>query len=154
MIGSVKVKNTVFFCLALCLASSAVESKEVFRKAGWAVRADVDPMTDKKRCFAVYVKRPRIQASIDDFFIDMKGRGGVAMYRVRIDDRPADDARSATSDEKELDVLMLRYYLPELYAGKRLRVQIHALLNNIEEEDVDLNGFRNAVDFMKEIGCT
>jgi hypothetical protein len=154
MIGSVKVKKSVFFCLALFVAISVAESKEVFRKAGWAVQADVDPMTDKKRCVAVYLKRPRIQASTDDFFIDMKGRGGVAMYRVRVDDRPADDVRNATSDEKELDVLMLRYYFPELYAGKRLRVQIHALLNNVEEEDVDLNGFRHAVDFMKEKGCT
>lgn len=142
-------------CLFLVLGTITVlaNAKEVFRKGNWAVQSNVDPMTDRQWCFAVYLKKNSIQASKDNFYISMKGRGGVESYQVRIDDHAAAGVMPAMDDERDLSLVKLAYYFPEIYEGKRLRIQIRTILNDIVTEDIDLNGFRESVDFTKGNGC-
>lgn len=107
-------------------------------------------MTDKKVCTAIHKGDWKIQGSAQELFISMKGRGGVRGYTVRIDDATAKSLQLATDSEKAISAVNLTPYFDEIYGATRLRVQINSLISGIVVEDIDLNGFKEAIDFIRQ----
>ncbi|MBV6321951.1 hypothetical protein [Duganella violaceipulchra] len=125
-------------------------AKTAFRSGFWTVDQSINAMTDKKSCVALYKGDWNIQGGLRYFFISMRGRGGVKYYTVRINDEPAQGQQRATESESDLGSLILEPYFDQLYDGKRLRVQIGTIIGGMLGEDIDLKGFRESVDFIRE----
>jgi hypothetical protein len=131
-------------------ASSAVKSRpKQFRSHSWVVDEEINAMTDKKQCTALYKNSWTIQGTDRDLYISLKGRGGVRAYTLRFDDEPADSLQLARDMEKEISAVMIGSDFDRAYSGKRLRVQVQTILNSIILEDIDLNGFKEAVDYIR-----
>jgi hypothetical protein len=120
-----------------------------FRSHSWAVDESINAMTDKKQCTALYKNSWTIQGTERELFISMKGRGGVQAYTLRFNDEPADSFQIARDVEREISSVMVGSDFDRAYSGKRLRVQIHTLLNSLILEDIDLNGFKEAIDYIR-----
>jgi hypothetical protein len=132
--------------------SSAKAGKERGKKLSyhnWVIDESIDPMTDKKRCTALYKGEWSIQANDHDFMIPLRKRGGVEYYTLRFNDEPADDLRNASTLEKDVSAVVLGYNFDRAYNGKRLRARIHTLVAGTIEEDIDLAGFKDAVDYIR-----
>lgn len=125
----------------------------VSRTANWFVRQDTDAMTDKKKCVALYKNQWTIQGGSHSFYISLRGRGGVKAYTLRFDDAPAEAMQLPTDMEKEMSAVILEPLFDRIYNGSRLRTEIVTVLGNVLVEDIDLKGFKEAVDFMAGQGC-
>lgn len=121
-----------------------------FKAGAWAVDVGVNSMNDKKTCTAIPKGNWKIQGTDKTLYVNMKGRGGVKYYKVRIDDNPASALQMATEGERDLSALNLGYYFEDIYNGKRLRLQIGTVLGDLVAEDIDLTGFKESVDFIRE----
>ncbi len=115
------------------------------RFGNWDVEKEIDPMTDKASCTALYRGKPYVQLSLGAFFIGMRGRGSVEAITLRFDDNPPRTMRLPSRLEKEIGAVQ---FTPEelnnlLYA-KRLRVQVLTLLGSLVNEDLDLTGTQDA----------
>lgn len=122
---------------------------EVFKAKSWHVIQDMDAMTDKKSCTAIYKNAWTIQGTEDNFYVSYRGRGGVKAYTLRVDDSPPDSLQLATSTEKDLSAIILQPSFQRIYSGARVRLQVHTILNSILVEDIDLSGFKEAVDYIR-----
>lgn len=120
-----------------------------FTSHNWTVVESIDPMTDKKRCTAIYKNDWNVQANDHDFMIPMRRRGGVDYYTVRFNDDPADELQNASSLEKDVSAVVLTPSFDRAYSGKRLRVQIHTLVAGTVLEDIDLSGFKDSIDYIR-----
>lgn len=126
------------------------QNPKQFSSHAWAVDETVDGMTDKKSCTALYNGAWTVQASINKFFISMRGRGGVKGYRLRFDDDQALEMRLATEAERKLSAVILSGGdFDRVYNGKRLRVSVFTVLSDVIVEDVDLTGLRDSLDYMQ-----
>lgn len=130
-------------------AKAETKRSKEFRSGNWSVDEKLDPMTDKKTCTAIYRDDWKVQASPKDFYINLRGRGGVKSYTVRIDDEPALPMTSASDTESRISAVILRSHLDKLMLAKRLRVQVYTVLRDIVNEDVDLSGLKESVEFMR-----
>ena len=122
---------------------------EAFKTGNWTVNQKLDAMTDKKTCTALYRGEWAVQGTADSFYIGLSGRGGVRAYKLRIDDSSPDELRLASDLEKKISAADLSYSFGRIYDAKRVRVQITTILNSVVVEDIDMTGFKEAVDFMK-----
>lgn len=130
-------------------AQKPLKPGEAFKSGNWIVNQKLDAMTDKKTCTALYRGEWAVQGTVDSFYIGLSGRGGVRAYKLRLDDAPPDDLRLASDLEKKISAADLSYSFGRIYDAKRVRVQITTILNTVVVEDVDMSGFKEAVDFMK-----
>lgn len=122
---------------------------EVFQAKSWHVNQKLDAMTDKKSCTALYKNAWTVQGTEDNLYISLRGRGGVKAYTLRIDDEAPDPFQMATASEKDISAVDLKPQFERIYNGKRVRVQIGTILGSILVEDIDLNGFKEAVDYIR-----
>ncbi|ATQ77873.1 hypothetical protein CR152_27750 [Massilia violaceinigra] len=122
----------------------------VFKSGSWSVHQELDAMTDKKKCAALYEGAWTVQASDKDFFVSLRGRGGVRGYTVRIDDEPALPLRLADEMERDLSAVRLGRIFDQVYGAKRIRMQISTILNTVVAQDIDLKGFAESVDYMRQ----
>lgn len=129
-------------------ANSPKTAKQ-FRSHEWVVDESVDAMTDKKTCTALYKNQWTIQGTAKDLYISLKGRGGVSAYKLRFNDDPPMSLQLATSIEKSLSAVDLGPNFQQAYEGTRLRVQVSTVLNSLIVEDIDLSGFKDAVDYIR-----
>lgn len=147
------MRLTVTVLLAfLCGAASAAsvsDAKVVFKNDNWSVRRTLDPMTDKPSCVGIYRNRFDVQLAQRDFFITMRGKGGVSAYTLRFDDEPAQPLRLAQDIEKRIGAVNLEYSeFDKLLNSKRLRIRISTLIRGIVDEDISLIGLREAHTFL------
>ena len=112
----------------------------------WTVNEKADAMTDRKSCTALYKGAWTHQGAADTFFISLRGRGGVKAYTVRIDDAPPHSMQLATDMEKKISAADLRPYFPQILEARRLRVEIVTILDTVLVEDIDLTGFKDAIE--------
>jgi hypothetical protein len=145
--------NTRFlFIIASCvqlvfhtLPVSADFGETIAESGNWSVRRTLHTITDEPSCVAVYKDRFEIQLDENDLFISLRGRGGVSSVVLRFDDEPAKQARPASEAEKTLRSVNLRGpEFEELMSSKRLRAQVRTTAGAIVEEDLDLNGAKEA----------
>ena len=80
----------------------------IFTKGDWSVRKTTDPMTDKASCTGLYQSRFAIQLEDDGLYVSLRGRGGVASYRVRFNDDPVSETRIPSMIEKKTSALTLK----------------------------------------------
>jgi hypothetical protein len=125
----------------------------VSHTGNWFVRQDTDAMTDKKKCVALYKNEWTIQGSVHNLYISLRGRGGVKAYTLRFDDAPAEQMQLPSNMEKEMNVVILEPSFDRIYNGSRLRAEIVTVLGSVLVEDIDLKGFKEAVDYMAGQGC-
>lgn len=115
----------------------------------WTVNEKNDAMTDRKSCTALYKGGWTYQGTEKTLYISLRGRGGVKSYSVRIDDSPPNNLQLASEMEKKLSAIDLAPYFPQLLEAKRLRVQVLTILDSVLVEDIDLNGFKDAIEKVK-----
>lgn len=84
-------------------------------------------------------------------YLGFKGRGGVKFYTLRYDDQPAESQQSATKMEKDISAVIIdsSNSFDRIYNGKRLRAQVGTILGALIVEDIDLTGFKEAVDYIR-----
>jgi hypothetical protein len=125
--------------------------KVVFKAQSWHVHQELDAMTDKKSCTALYKNEWKVQGTASAMYLGFKGRGGVKYYTLRYDDEPAESLQSATSMEKDLSAIIIdsSYSFNRIYNGKRLRAQVGTILGSLLVEDIDLAGFKQSVDYIR-----
>lgn len=142
--------------LSLLFASSslyAADDKVVFTANHWKVMQSIDAMTDKKSCTAIYKDSWTIQGEDKSFYISMKGRGGLKAYKFRVGDSEPTEMRLATDMEQKVSTVIFDSDFPAIYDAKRLRVQVVTHLSSVVNEDIDLNGLKESVDYMRANGC-
>jgi hypothetical protein len=138
------------FCLAFSLAGlAAAESKTVFSEGVWYVSKHQDPMTDKTICLAIFKDSRYVFASQGTLNIMVSGRGGVKAYEFRVDDQPAERLRGASGLERTAGSVMLRNDIDKIVNAQRVRVQIITVLDTIVFEDINLSGFKAAINFIQ-----
>lgn len=136
-------------------ASTASEKPEkpgdkvVFKAQSWFVHQSLDAMTDKKSCTALYKNAWTVQGTADNLYVSLRGRGGVKAYTLRVDDAPPDSMQLASSTEKSISAIILQPSFDRIYNAKRVRLQIGTILDSILIEDIDLSGFKDAVDYIR-----
>lgn len=125
--------------------------KVVFKSQAWHVHQELDAMTDKKSCTALYRNEWKVQGTARALYLGYKGRGGVKFYTLRYDDEPAESQQSATSMERDISAIIIdsSYSFDRIYNGKRLRAQVGTILGSLLVEDIDLGGFKEAVDYIR-----
>ena len=123
--------------------------KVVFKSKSWHVHQELDAMTDKKSCTALYRNEWKVQGTANALYIGYKGRGGVKYYTLRVDDEPADSLQSATSTEKSIGAIIIDSNFNRIYNGKRLRAQVGTILGSLLTEDIDLTGLKESVDYIR-----
>jgi hypothetical protein len=131
-------------------SSGQPNTSRKFHSGPWFVDESIDTMTDKKRCTALYKNDWTIQGVSNNLFVSLKGRGGVQGYTLRFDNDPADEMQFASSTEKDISAIILGYNFERATKAKRLRIQINTLVSGIVVEDIDLAGFSEAVNYMKD----
>lgn len=122
-----------------------------FKAGVWHVHQELDAMTDKKSCTALYRNDWKIQGTATAMYLGFKGRGGVKFYTLRYDDQPAESQQSATKMEKDISAVIIdsSNSFDRIYNGKRLRAQVGTILGALIVEDIDLTGFKEAVDYIR-----
>jgi hypothetical protein len=160
--GGFMAHSTRFlFVIACCvqlvlhaLPASANFGEPIATSGNWTVRQTLHAITDEPSCVAIYKDRFEIQLDPNDLFISLRESGGVSSLVLRFDDKPAREARPASEAEKRIRSVNLRGpEFEELMSSKRLRAQIRTAAGAIIEEDLDLNGAKEALGELMRSPC-
>jgi len=131
--------------VVLALPVSADFGEPIAKAGNWSVRRTLHTITEEPSCVAIYEDRFEIRLDENDLFISLRGRGGVSSVVLRFDDKPAREARPASEMEKKAQFVNLSGpEFEELMSSKRLRAQIRTTAGAIVEEDLDLDGAKEA----------
>ena len=148
MIHNKRALFIIACCVQLALHASPVGAdfgEPIAKSGNWSVRRTVHTITEEPSCVAIYKDRFEIQLDENDLFISLRGRGDVSSVALRFDDKPAKEERPASQAEKRMRSINLQGpEFEELMSSRRLRVQIHTTTGAIIEEDLDLNGAKEA----------
>lgn len=128
---------------------------EIAKAGRWVVYADVDPMSDKAQCTALFDDRADVQMTPNMFAISLRGRGGVEGYRLRLDDDPPSDIILPSEGEKAIGAMVIEGdALVDLMQAQRVRVQVLTVLGSLIDEDIDLSTAGEISSAFTEAGCT
>ncbi|TXH66746.1 MAG: hypothetical protein E6Q83_19780 [Thiothrix sp.] len=119
----------------------------------WQILKTVDPMTDKASCMGIYDKNLDIQIDKYSFLISMNKKGGVKYITNRIDEGDV-KINEATQTERLNDYAVFEdeAFYP-LLESKRFRVKIDTVLKKEVMFDFDMDGFKKAVDYLRQPEC-
>lgn len=133
-------------------ASAPVAKREgiVFKSGAWQVIKKIDPMTDKATCTSLYRGEWKIQGAADSMYVSYQGRGGIKAYTLRVDEDPADKMRLASDTEKKLRFADLQHSFARIYNSTRVRLQTITVLDSILTDDIDMQGFKAATDYVQQ----
>lgn len=107
----------------------------------WSIYRSVDAMTDKVSCTAVHADGFNVQYGQGVLIIAMRGRGGIASYRYRVDDGAATPANIVSIR----DSVASNYLafgpgkIPLPADAKRLRIEIFTVTRDVKNFDIDLS---------------
>ncbi len=149
------MKKIVVFLMSIFLMhlGNAMGLEQDFQSSSWIVYRNSNAMTDKVYCLAVLKDRPYISARSHSFTVDASTRGGVRNYTIRIDDYPAMPMQFPNHIEREVNAVIFKNEFNLLLNANRLRVQILTILNSVIDEDIDLTGFSQSIEYMRENNC-
>ena len=106
----------------------------------------LDPMTDEKRCVAVYVKDVKARSvyytSRDAFRIDFKGHGGVTMFRYRFGKSIPSEFESVTDADN--NTITVPVFVNEVLDAPSLRVSGESVLRTVLDLNISLKGLKAA----------
>lgn len=142
--------------LLICTPAQGKSADEVLGKieksfSNWDVRVNSNPMTDKKICTAVPRDNPQVQGSANMLAISFRGKGGVKGYEYRLDDHPVSPMKTATSLERDMSVIIFEGNdFEQILNSKRLRIQVVPVLQGLHFEDVNTNGFRASIQYIRD----
>mgnify|MGYP003603443820 CR=1 FL=1 len=109
----------------------------------WIATENADPMTDAKRCAAIYTKdRNVIYTEKDAVKIDYKGRGGVSVFRYRFGRAQSSPEESVTDHEN--NIITVPVFLSESLDMTHLRVQGTTVLRTAINLEISLKGLKAA----------
>lgn len=131
----------------------ATEKKKVYQAGAWQVMQTQDPMTDKIGCTGIYNGDWTVQANQNVMYVSLSGRGGVRAYTLRIGDEPADKMKLASQIEKKISAVILDRDFERILAAKRVMVQTYTILDTVVLDDVSLDGFQGAINYMRTNNC-
>jgi hypothetical protein len=135
-------------CLQLVLhafPASANFGEPVATSGNWTVRRTLHAITDEPSCVAIYKDRFEIQLDENDLFVSLQGRGDISSVVLRFDDEPERELRPASETEKKVRAVNLcGSEFEELMSSERLRVRIRTTAGTTIEEDLDLDGVKEA----------
>ena len=130
--------------LAVSSQAATLNNAPVAMTSGnWKVYRAVDPMTDAIKCTGVYKGNYGIQLSKEALFIQV--RGGIETVAIRFGDNPPQATRLPTAMEKKIGLVILKNSdYDQVVGGERLRVQVYTTLRDVQENDLDLTGIKEA----------
>ncbi len=129
--------NTVFGQLAT--------AERMLELSNWKVLRTKNSMTDKLSCVAIHRDNYSIQLKQDALYLSREGKGGVAIYQIRIDEAAATKSRRPGKIEQQLSTIILtKAEVQQLVGAKRLRVSGLSVLNSMINEDLDIDGIATA----------
>ena len=115
---------------------------------------NLDPMTDKASCVALYGDKVDIQVTEDVCFISESGKGGVQSIRLRFDDQAPQQMQLASDVEKDIGAIGIKDNdFQELLIANRLRYQVLLMVGGMDDGDLDLNGLAAAHQVIMGAKC-
>jgi hypothetical protein len=140
-------KIVILIFLVFCNTSinaALNDDKEVFKSGNWKVLRSNDPMTDKAVCTGIYKDRYAIQLSETALYIRVSG--GIESIKLRFDGAEPQSLKPAREIEKKIRSIVIEGSdFTQLKSSSRFRVQIGTLVSGVVDEDIDLNGFNEAL---------
>ena len=126
--------------------SANLAQAPVIAKYGkWSVRRELDPMTDKANCIALYENRFDVQVTEEDCYISESGKGGVQSITLRFDDQPPEEMQLASDTEQTVGAIGIHSSdFQKLLIANRLRYQILRVVDGLDNGELDLNGLAAA----------
>lgn len=132
------------------LASSAVYAADVKTKkqfGDWIAVVATDSMTDKQVCGAIYAKDRKVSyVDVDAFRVDMKGRGGVTMFRYRFGKSTPSEYISVY--EVDNDVMKIPVFSSDVLEQPNLRLSGQTVLKTSISMDISLKGLKAARQYL------
>jgi hypothetical protein len=99
---------------------AAAAQETTTRLGDWRITRRVDLMTDEVRCTAYPDSSPRVAVTLDTVYVQVPWP--VLAVELRYGNNKAHEMRSATTDEKDMDTILVKGAdLQELTKGERLR---------------------------------
>ena len=145
-----------FLTLALLCGASAAyganatDGVQTFQSGDWSVYRGQNALTDSTTCTGIY-KTSKVQLSSDALYIQFSE--GLRVIKLRYGDQSVEDARPPTTREEELRAIVLEGgNFTYLLTVPRLRGQVLTRLRHLEDFEIDLAGFNQAVAHIKN-GC-
>jgi hypothetical protein len=86
--------------------------------------------------------------------ISFRGRGGIKGYKLRFDDNPASGLQLATPIEQQVGAVIWEdqdFY--RILQARRLRFQGLTVLGGLVNEDIDLSGLSNVIEYLGGPNC-
>jgi hypothetical protein len=133
-------------------AQSLKDAKVAFKAGNWKVVRSIDPMKDTASCTGIYKENYTVQLTPDSLFIGVQG--GVDTVTLRYGDKPARGLRLAQEMEKKIrSVILSGNDFNEIAGSGRLRYQVSTLVSGIKTDEIDLDGFEDALSNIRA-GCS
>ena len=109
--------------------------------AGWVLERRRDPMSEEAVCVISPPGKPYLRVGRDALVIDYAERGGIARYRIRIDEAEAGRERSPRGgDRARQQARIAGKAFHRILAGSRLTVEVTTLRGEVVVEAFDLAG--------------
>jgi hypothetical protein len=109
--------------------------------AGWVLERRSDPMSDHTVCVISPPGKPYLRVGRDALVADFAGRGGIARYRIRIDEAEASRERPPRgADRARQQVRIAGKAFHRILAGSRLAVEVTTRSGDVVVETFDLAG--------------
>lgn len=142
-----KFRISVCACLvAISMPAMATENNYQRKFGDWLAVVTADPMTDEKRCAAVYTKPVKAKSVLytgkDAFKIDFKGYGGISMFRYRFGKSVPSEFESVIDADN--NVITVPVFVSEALDASSLRVSGESVLRTSVGLDISLKGLKAA----------
>jgi hypothetical protein len=109
--------------------------------AGWVLERRRDPMSDQAVCVISPPGRPYLRVGRDELVVDYAERGGLAHYRIRIDEDEVSRERSPRwGDRARQRARVDGKVFHRILAGSRLAVEVTTRSGEVVVEEFDLTG--------------
>lgn len=107
----------------------------------WELRQSKDNFTDKITCLIAATNNDNVEVSPGNFYLSLRGRGGLKAYKYRLDDSPPTELALPTELEQRTSILIFKgQVFSRILKANRLRVQTLTMLSGSQNDDIDLTG--------------
>jgi hypothetical protein len=109
--------------------------------AGWVLERRRDPMSDQTVCVISPPGKPYLRVGRDALAVDFAERGGIARYRIRIDEAEASRERAPRgADRARQQARIAGKAFHRILAASRLAVEVTTWSGEVVVEEFDLAG--------------
>jgi hypothetical protein len=117
--------------------------------AGWVLERRRDPMSDRMVCVISPPGKPYLRVGRDELVVDFAGRGGIARYRIRIDEAEASRERPPRgADRARQQARISGKAFHRILAASHLAVEVTTRSGEVVVETFDLAGLAAQHDRM------